>query len=224
MEEFGSAVLLPIQKRPYCLRREYGLNDYDIIESPHALTSYRKVYAKLEELETDGSVLLRPLEYYAADYVKWFIREESIQVSRSDRRAISQIIDAAFLRPDALETYLEAGAPEEEVIGLRKAISSMVMEEDDQGRELFRKSLLENEEFYRECVEQVMRLSDSILEERNRELETSKADIENARSTLSDLNQSIEGLDSKKRSLEDDIERLGFEFGASSKRARSGAR
>lgn len=69
-----------------------------------------------------------------------------------------------------------------------------------------------------------MRLSDSILEERNRELETSKADIENARSTLSDLNQSIEGLDSKKRSLEDDIERLGFEFGASSKRARSGAR
>lgn len=184
------------------------LNDYDIIESPHALTSYRKVYAKLEELETDGSVLLRPLEYYAADYVKWFIREESIQVSRSDRRAISQIIDAAFLRPDALETYLEAGAPEEEVIGLRKAISSMVMEEDDQSRELFRKSLLENEEFYRECVEQVMRLSDSILEERNRELETSKADIENARSTLSDLNQSIEGLDSKKRSLEDDIERL----------------
>ena len=129
------------------------LNDYDIIESPHALTSYRKVYAKLEELETDGSVLLRPLEYYAADYVKWFIREESIQVSRSDRRAISQIIDAAFLRPDALETYLEAGAPEEEVIGLRKAISSMVMEEDDQGRaKLFRKSLLENEEFYRGCV------------------------------------------------------------------------
>ena len=84
----------------------------------------------------------------------------------------------------------------------------MVMEEDDQGRELFRKSRLENEEFYRECVEQVMRLSDSILEERNRELETSKADIENARSTLSDLNQSIEGLDSKKRSLEDEIERL----------------
>lgn len=53
---------------------------------------------------------------------------------QSAKEDYSQIIDAAFLRPDALETYLEAGAPEEEVIGLRKAISSMVMEEDDQGR------------------------------------------------------------------------------------------
>ena len=184
------------------------LNDYDIIESPHALTSCRKVYAKLEELEADGSVLLRPLDYYAADYVKWFIREESIQVSRSDRRAISQIIDAAFLRPDALETYLEAEAPEEEVIGLRKAISYIVMEKDDQGRELFRKALLEDKEFYRECVEQVMRLNDSILEERKHELETAKANIENAQSTLSGLNQSIESLDGKKQSLENDIESL----------------
>lgn len=184
------------------------LNDYDIIESPHALTSYRKVYAKLEEPENDGSVLLRPLDYYAADYVKWFIREESIQVSRSDRRAISRIIDAAFLRPDALEAYLEAGAPEEEVISLRKAISHIVMEKDDQDRELFRKALLEDEEFHQECVEQVMQLSDSILEERNRELETAKVNIENARSILAGLNQSIEALDSKKQSLENGIESL----------------
>ena len=36
---------------------------------------------------------------------------------QSAKEDYSQIIDAAFLRPDALETYLEAGAPEEEVIG-----------------------------------------------------------------------------------------------------------
>ena len=59
------------------------------------------------------------------------------------------------------------------------------MEKDDQGRELFRKALLEDKEFYRECVEQVMRLNDSILEERKHELETAKANIENAQSTLS---------------------------------------
>lgn len=184
------------------------LNDYDIIESPHALTSYRKVYAKLEEPEVDGNVLLRPLDYYAADYVKWFIRKESIQISRSNRRAVSQIIDAALLRPDALEAYLESGAPEEEVASLRKAVSSIVMEKDDQGRELFRKALLEDEEFYRECVEQAMRLSDSILEERKRALEATEVDIESARSTLSSLDQSIEGLDDKKQSLENDIKSL----------------
>ncbi|CAK7017912.1 MAG: hypothetical protein PEGG_00731 [Paraeggerthella hongkongensis] len=183
-------------------------NDCDIIKSPHALTSYRKVYARLEEPEVDGGVLLRPLNYYAADYVKWFIRKESIQVSKSDRRAVPQIIDAAFLRPDALEAYLKAGASEEEVMGLRKAIARIVMEKDDPNRELFRKALLEDEGFYRECVEQVMRSRDPLLEERNNELATAKANIESAQNTLSGLRQAIDDLNSEKQLLENDMATL----------------
>ena len=40
------------------------LNNYDIIESPHPATGYRKIYAKLDEIDVDGSVLLRTLDYY----------------------------------------------------------------------------------------------------------------------------------------------------------------
>lgn len=184
------------------------LKDYHIIESPHALTQHRKLYAKLEELESDGSVLLRSLDYYASDYVKWFIREESIQVSKSNRRAISQIIDAAFSRPDALETYLEAGVQEDEVQDLRESIACIVMDKEDPDRELFRKALLEDENFHRECVEQVIQESDPILEERKSELDAAKNDIKKAQSSLDGLSSDIDLLDQKKQSLENDIEDL----------------
>lgn len=184
------------------------LNSYDIIESPHSPISCRKVYARLDEPEIDGGVLLRPLDYYAADYVKWFVREESISISKSDRRAISQTIDAAFSRPDALEVYLEAGAPEEEMANLRKSIARIVMEKDDPDREFFRVALLEDEGFYRECLEQVMQSSDSLLEEKRLKLSAAEANIEKAENILLGANQSINDLNSKKQSLEDDIARL----------------
>ncbi len=181
------------------------LKDIDIIDSPHLLTGCRKVYAKLGELESDGNVLLRPLEYYASDYVKWFIREESIQATRADRRAISQIIDAALQRPDALETYLGADAQEEEVRRLRESIARIVMEKGDSDRELIKKALLEDEEFYRECVEYVMQLSDALLEERKAELASAKREEEKARSSLVDLSSDIKELEKKKTSLEADV-------------------
>lgn len=182
------------------------LENCDVIESPHALTSCRKIYAKLTELESDGNVLLRPLEYYASDYVKWFIREQSMQVSKADRRAISQVIDSAFQRPDALKTYLEADVQEDEIQRFREAIAHIVMEKDDCARDLFRKALLENEEFYNECIEQVVQSSDALLEERKEELASAKRDTEAARNALAELNSDIEALKREKAKLEADAE------------------
>lgn len=184
------------------------LKDYHIIESPHTPTSCRKLYARLDEPESNGSVLLRSLDYYASDYVKWFMQEESIQISKSDRRAISRIIDAAFSRPDALETYLEAGVQEDEIQDLRKSIACIVMGKEDPDREFFRKALLEDENFHRECVEQVIQESDSILEERTNELNAAKNDIKKAQSSLDGLNSDIDVLNQRKQSLENDIENL----------------
>lgn len=188
------------------------LDDRDIIESPHSLTSYRKVYARLDELESDGNVLLRPLEYYALDYVKWFIREESIPASKADRRAISQIIDAALLRPDALEAYLEAGAQENEVQRLKESIARIVMEKDDSERDLFRKALLENKVFYSECVERVMRSSDALLQKRKEELASAKKDTETARNVLTQLGSEIEALKQEKAELETDTKAAADEL------------
>lgn len=193
------------------------LKDYHIIESPHALTSYRKLYAKLEEPERDGSVLLRSLDYYASDYVKWFIREESVQISKSNRRAISQIIDAALSRPDALEAYLEAGAQEDEVQDLKKSIAYIVMGKEDPDREFFRKALLEDESFHRECVEQVIQASDPILDARKNELDVVKNDIKKAQSSLDGLNSDIDALTQRKQSLQNDIENLHSDLGRARK-------
>lgn len=188
------------------------LEDNDIIESPHMLTSYRKLYAKLDEPRTDSNVLLRPLSYYASDYVKWFIREESIQVSKSDRRTISQIIDSAFSRPDVLRAYLEAETQEDEVQSLKESIAYIVMGKEDPDREIFRKALLEDKSFYQECVEQVTKMSNPILDERKKELAAAKSNIEQAQSFLNGLNSDIDILKQKKQSLESDIEGLSSDL------------
>lgn len=189
------------------------LKSYDIIESPHASTLHRKVYAKLGELETDGRVLLRPLDYYASDYVKWFIREESIQVTKSNRRVVSQIIDAALSRPDALEAYLETDVQKEEVQSLRNAIAHIVMGKEDPERELFREALLEDEDFYQECVEQVLQSSNAALEQKKSELAAASDEIERAQSFLADLNFDIDALNQKKQGLESEIEDLSLTLG-----------
>lgn len=178
------------------------LEDCDIIASPHPPTSDRKIYAKLIEPESDGNVLLRPLEYFASDYVKWFIRDESIRASKADRRAIAQIIDSALSRPDALEAYLEADAQEKEVLRLRDSIARIVMEKDDAGRDLFRRALLENEDFYKECVERVMQSSDALLGARKEELASAKRAAEAARDSLTELKTNIGDLERRKADLE----------------------
>lgn len=182
------------------------LDENDIIEFPYPEISHRKIYAKLTELESDGSVLLRPLEYYASDYVKWFIREEKMQVTKTNRRAISKIIDAALSRPDALEMYLGARAQEGEVQRLRDSIAHIVMEKDDPNRELFRKALLEDKGFYRECVEQVMHSSDALLEERKKELASARDELDETRGSLADLTSKVSTLEQRKAELEADAE------------------
>ena len=82
------------------------------------------------------------------------------------------------------------------------------MGKEDPDRELFRKALLEDENFHRECVEQVIQESDPILDERKNELDAAKNDIKKAQSSLDGLSSDIDLLDQKKQSLENDIENL----------------
>ena len=188
------------------------LNVQDIIDSLHEQVLDRKLYARLDEPESDGGVLLRSLDYYASDYVKWFIREESIQLSKSNRQVISQIIDSALSIPEALEIYLDAGASEGEVESLRKSIARLIMDKDDPTRELVRNALLEDKGFYRECVEQVMEQSDVLLEERKTELETAKSEIASAESSMAKMKADINSLTEERQSLRDEIEHITSDY------------
>lgn len=174
------------------------LNDYDIIESPYSDTGYRKVYAKLDEIDSDGNVLLRPLDYYAADYVKWFIREESIRASKPDKRRLSQIIDAALSRPDALEIYLGAGVSEKEIDSLRRAIQGIVLGKDDSAKELFRSALLEDDRFRQECIAQVMRESEGALSEKKAEIDAAQKQLESLKGFISSARVELDQLKDEK--------------------------
>jgi hypothetical protein len=182
-----------------------------VIESLHCDTSYRCVYAHLGDLEENGSVLLRPLEYFASDYVKWFVKEESIQLTKSDRKHLSQIIESAMSRPDALEQYLGAGASEAEVDRLLSSISHIVSGEEDQILELFQMALLRDEHFYRECVERAMSMGDELLDEKRRDIKAAEKALEKARDDRADLMSEIEGLKGVREQVEGEIHELETE-------------
>ena len=188
------------------------LEGYDIIESPHLATSHRKVYARLDELETNGSVLLRPLSYYAADYVKWFIREESIQVTKSNRSAINQVISSALSRPDALEEYLGAGAPDEEVAALRAAICDVAEGEDDHAKAIIRDALLSDEEFRQECIAQVLAESNKMLEDKKREIAKAEAAVNQVQATLNELEKELSSRNDEKEHLKGETAQLRAEL------------
>ena len=188
------------------------LRGYDIIESPHPATSYRKVYARLDEPESNGKVLLRPLGYYAVDYVKWFVREESIQLKRSKRSAIAQIITSALSRPDALEEYLGAGAPEEEVATLRARICDIAEGGDDMAKTVVREALLADENFRQDCVAQVMAESNKLLAEKNRLVTEAEKAVDDALARLDELEGRLHSRQEENSALESEMAKLQEEL------------
>ena len=181
------------------------LEGYDIIESPHPTSSYRMIYARLDELDSDRNVLLRPLSYYAADYVKWFIREESMQSSKSNRSAISQVITGALSRPDALEEYLGAAAPAEEIAALKMAICDIVENEDDSAKQIVREALLSDEGFRQECVAQVMAESNKLLEGKKHEIAEAEKAFDDAMALLDELEEKLCSRKAEREALEEEL-------------------
>lgn len=155
------------------------LDSDEVIEPTHAEVLSRRVYGNLFEPEGDGKVLLRMLDDYADDYVRWFIRQEKVDgVTRAERQqAMRGVIEAALDRPDALERYLEAGVPGEDVEALRRAITASASSQDDEARGLIRSALLRDDSFRDECVQQVMAESAEVLRRKEAEVEAAQAKL-----------------------------------------------
>ena len=188
------------------------LKSYDIIESPHQGTSFRCVYAKLGEVETVGNILLRPLDYYAADYVKWFIGNESIHATRADRKRISQIIDTALSRPNALETYLQAEVPIDEVEKLKQAISATVDGGGDEAAKLLASALLRDDEFRRRYIDQAARESDGVLETKKREINRAETRLEELEASTQSLSKQIGDLERRRDQARSEADNLAKEI------------
>lgn len=176
------------------------LDSNEVIESVHADVRSRRVYGNLFEPEEDGKVLLRMLDDYADEYVRWFVKQEKVDgVTNAERQqAMRSVIEAAFDRPDALERYLEAGVPTEDVEALRCAISASASSQDDEARELIRDAILRDESFRNECVQKVMTESVDALKEKQAEVEAAQAKLREVEQEASEAqNRLAEAIDER---------------------------
>lgn len=185
------------------------IQSYNIIESRHGWrTGRRSVYDKLSTPETIGSVVLRPIEHYAADYIKWFCDLRHIPLSRPDRQEISKIIETAMAFPDGLESYLGGKAPENECLALKRAIDETIHSSESITSQFIQALLVENASFKQECLE---RAQDHL----GSEIEAIQNDIHDSEATLANLKAAIDGEQSllatkknERKEIEDEIEAL----------------
>lgn len=186
------------------------------------------IYSDLRELTSKGKVLLRPLDDYASDYVRWFIGQEGVdRLTRSERQNVRAIIESALKRPDALERYLGAGVPENDVQALRHAVTACADPENDESRKLIVDALLRDASTYDACVKEVEAKNADALKKINEqtasasvklagikkevqntqmELDKAKSEFDLVSSQTEEKRLELESLSSKTRSL---IEELG---------------
>ena len=182
------------------------LRQSDIIEARHPEVRGRSVYADMEEQPEVSRFLLRPLAEYAAEYVGWFARKEDKGLSRTDRQKIAGIIEEALQRPDVLEEYAAAKAPQREVEELLEAIVACARREEDPVRLQIRNELLKDEEFVALCREEVLRESEEAIAERHRDLETIESSIKTAEQELADVQSKVKQAWDEHATVEEDAE------------------
>lgn len=177
------------------------LRSSDVIESPFRQTRYRRVYARFDRPETTGAVPLRSLDYYAADYVKWFANEQSIDMSRSERRAIATIIDAALSKPASIQTYLGAGGNETEIESLRQAITDYASDADEGLLLTITGALLSYEPCREKCVQEVSRESEGEVAELKKQIAIETEKLKSIEAELEERINEAEGLEAEKVSF-----------------------
>lgn len=177
----------------------------DILESSFTQTGPRMVYAHLDTPEETGRVLLRPLSYYAADYVKWFICEQSLDVNKSTRRSIIPIIETALSKPESIRAYLDVDEYGSEVESLRMAIAAYPSGADDELLSSITSALLKYEPIRERCIREVSEKSEGALAELRRQGESAKKSLESLEADAERKTSEIRNLEERKKSIDIDI-------------------
>ena len=177
----------------------------DILKSSFKQTDYRMVYANLDTPKETGRVLLRPLSYYAADYIKWFIHEQSCAVNKSTRRSIMPIIESALSRPESIRAYLDVDEYDSEIEALRKAITDCANGEDDKLLSSITNALLKCEPVHEQCIREVSEKSEGYLSELRRQEESAKKSLESRETEADRKILEIRNLEERKKSIDIDI-------------------
>lgn len=171
----------------------------------------RELYSDLGELdEEEGLLPLRPFDYYAADYVGYYLKhcKTSTRLTDKERRyVVAQEIDEALSHPEEISEYLEgAEYPEEEVSRLKKAIAAQVAGSDDESLSLVQNALMENETIREKCISLAEEHGSEKLNALHKELEELREKAKEAKLANHVLERKVAGLTEKASSLRRDVE------------------
>ncbi len=119
-----------------------------IIQSDFKDLNGREIYSGLEDLpQTRGALPLRPIGYYANDYVKHYLehcKTVSNLTDKERRYAVARAIDEALSCPHEIEEYLGAECPADELAQLKGAISRQIGGLGDDSVQLVQNALMDD--------------------------------------------------------------------------------
>lgn len=193
-----------------------------IIESESGTHSTTKIYGDLRELESKENVLLRPLDDYASDYVRWFISQEGIdRLTKAERQNARTIIENALKRPDALEQYLDADVPEKEVLALRNAVTACADSENDASRKLIVDALLRDASIYDACMKEVEARNADALKKINEQTASAAKELTGIQKQVQDTQAELVGAKSEYDLVSSQTEEKRIELESLSSKTRS---
>ena len=185
------------------------LDEKKIIPSDIREIQGREIYSGLGKLEeVEGRLLLRPLEYFAPAYVKYYLEHCETDASLTDkerRYVVTRAIGEALSRPDQIEEYLGCECPEQELSELKKAIALQMNSQNDEALKLVQDALIEDKRIRDKCVELGKERYESLLSDDRELLSTINDEISGAERRVAELKVEVNDLESRRDGLVSEV-------------------
>ncbi len=185
------------------------LDEKKIIPTDIPKIQEREIYSGLGELEEEeGRLLLRPFEYFAADYVKYYLAhcETDAKLTDKERRyVVAKAMREALSRPDQIEEYLGCECPEQELSELKKAIALQMNSQNDEALKLVQDALIEDKRIRDKCVELGKERYESLLSDDRELLSTINDEISGAERRVAELKVEVNDLESRRDGLVSEV-------------------
>lgn len=185
------------------------LDEKKIISTDIPEIQEREIYSGLGELEEEeGRLLLRPLEYFAADYAKYYLAhcETDAKLTDKERRyVVAKAMREALSRPDQIEEYLGCECSEQEISELKRAIALQMKSKSDVALKLVQDALIEDDRIRDKCVELGKERYKSLFADDRELLAAIDAEISNAEKIVTDLKAEVASLESRRDSLASEV-------------------
>lgn len=183
------------------------LDEKKIIKTNFPELEGREIYSDLGELEIKEPLLLRSIDYYAADYVKYYLEhcETTAKLTDKERRyAVARAIREALSRPKEIEEYLGAKCPEKDLGRLKTSIAAQTKAEGDDVLKIVQDALIEDESIRNKCIDLTRKQYEHLFSENQKQLNTIAEELRLSKELATRSKKEITILEEKKALLQDE--------------------